>query len=131
MNRSSVFLIVITGLLGVCFPLLAQSSVPEKIEDLFPEEFRTENYSVRRTPLDAEKKAYLKKLGVSQKVIDLYGDLHVKGYDSEHLRWGDLRPYDFGRDKVTFDAKGLVNFPPLKPGKGTQDISERTIRKNN
>ncbi|RMD83444.1 MAG: hypothetical protein D6820_02320, partial [Lentisphaerae bacterium] len=82
-----------------------------RLEDLFPAEYK--NWKVRRKTLSEEERQRLRRLGFSAEVIELYGDVFVKGYAADHLRWGDL-PLD--RDpqiSLKYDLTGLRKLPPL------------------
>lgn len=83
----------------------------KKLEDYFPEELR--GVEVRRKTLEPAKRKALEEQGAAQEAIDLYGDVYVKGYECDQLRWGDVQPDDRGPLKVTYNTEGMRKLPPL------------------
>ncbi len=87
---------------------------PGKVEDFFPSEI---DVSVKQSPLEPEKREYLKRFGVDDRTLDLFGGIYVNvpNYRADHLRWGDIKPDDLGDVRVDYDTTGMRSFAPMPP----------------
>jgi hypothetical protein len=93
-------------------PLFAETP---KLESLFPEDNQDKEVE-RRKLSDADRQQRLKD-GISEEVLDIYGDVLVgSGYGSKGYTWGQAPLNDLGSKKITYDTKGMRKLAPPKAG---------------
>ena len=92
--------------------LTAYGASNDHVEQYFP---KGVSVNVRRKPLTDQQRQYLKKLGVSDHMIDLWGDVCVSGYQADNFSWGDVRPDGVGPEKVKYDTTGIRKLSPTPP----------------
>ena len=93
-----------------CVSSLTLLASKPKLEDYFPKEL---SIKVKRKALAPEKRQKLKQQGISDKTLDLYGDVYVNGYESSSKRWGDVLLDDLGPLKVNYQSNLIKKFTKL------------------
>lgn len=92
-------------IIAMAFVASATFAQTKTLNDYFPAKYK--NWEVKRKPLEAKKREALKKEGISDTTLDLYGDVFVSGYGADEFRWGDLKLKELGPEKVTYDTTGM------------------------
>ena len=112
------YLIIAVGIASLTYAgALHAEAAAKQLEDFFPPQCRQIKVE-RKAPLTAKERAYWRQFGISDKTLDLYGNVVFNDpYFTKKYCFGDVRPDHLGPMKVTYDTTGMRKLSPMpKPG---------------